>query len=100
MERLNVYKGEGNMDANIEKIFKIMKKRYNLDFSESEDLQYEQLLGYKIGLSSTDLLYLYFDIEKEFGIKIPEEHIISGKFSTLNNIIQMIQNELTVNDNV
>lgn len=98
MERPNAFKGEGNMDANIEKILKIMKIRFNLDFLESwETVQYEQLLGFKIGLRANDLLYLYFDIEEEFGIRIPEEYIIGGKFSTLNNILEMIQNELDRN---
>lgn len=42
----------------------------------------EDLLGRIFMFKARDLLYLYFDIEKEFGITIPEEVIAAGKFNT------------------
>ncbi len=87
------------MDENIEKLVMIIKERFNMDLSDClKDIQDEHLLGNKLRLSAGDLIYLYFDIEKEFGIKIPQEHIFNGKFSSLTNIAQMIQCELDSNN--
>ncbi len=87
------------MDENIEKLVMIIKERFNMDLSDCwKDIQDEHLLGNKLRLSAGDLVYLYFDIEKEFGIRIPQEHIFSGKFSSLTNIAQMIQCELDSNN--
>jgi acyl carrier protein len=47
-------------------------------------------LGKEWGLAPRDLLYLFFDIENEFGISIPEEAIEKGKFDTINNIAGII----------
>lgn len=87
------------MHENMEKLLKIFKERFNMDLSEGwADIQDEHLLGSKLRMEAGDLIYLFFDIEKEFGITIPEEHIISGKFSSLSSIIQMIHCELEANN--
>lgn len=84
------------MDNTCEKMVNIIKGRYNLDFSSNwDDMQNEHLLGSKIRLGASELLYLYVDIEKEFGIEIPEEHIVSGSFGTLRSIVKMIDAQLT-----
>jgi acyl carrier protein len=83
------------MNKIMDVLLRIFKDRFDLDLSGScEEIQNEHLLGSKIGLGAGDLLYLYFDIEKEFGIQIPQEHIVSGKFSSLSNISQMIHEQL------
>lgn len=83
------------MEEIYKKLYEIIKKRYNLDLSnKSNEVKDENLLGNKIGFSTSELLYLYFDIEREFNIEIPEGQIISGGFSTINNIARMIQSQL------
>jgi peptide maturation system acyl carrier-related protein len=87
------------MNKNMDRLLKIFKERFNMDLYERwADLQDENLLGSKLGMRPGDLIYLFFDIEKEFGITIPQEHIISGKFTSLRNIVQMIHCEQGEND--
>lgn len=50
-----------------------------------------------IGMQPRHLLYLYFFVENEFEIKIPENCIISGAFCTFNNICDIIFQELNRN---
>jgi acyl carrier protein len=53
------------------------------------------LLSRDFLLLPSDLLFLFFEIEKEFGIKIPQEAVVSGKFNSFQNIIEVIQAQLT-----
>lgn len=54
----------------------------------------EPLLGEKYCLAPRDLLYLFFDIEKEFGITIPEDDILAKKFNSIKNLIGIIETQL------
>lgn len=57
-----------------------------------------ELLGNILGLSSRHLLFIYFAIEREFQIKIPEYAITEGKFNTFNNILKCIYKEKGINE--
>jgi peptide maturation system acyl carrier-related protein len=48
------------------------------------------LLNKDNGLNAQDMVYLYFDVEKEFNIKIDEKSIIDGRFNTINGITNTI----------
>ncbi len=87
----------GCKDEEIEKRLKgILEKRYGLiQWDVYEKILNEELLGRKWEMSPRDLVYLFFDIEKEFNITIPEKDVIEDKFSTFNNIIDIIKNQLT-----
>ncbi len=50
------------------------------------------------GLKASDLLYLYFDIEKEFNIKISQRFILNGCFKTIYGIIKLIYDQLEENN--
>lgn len=41
-------------------------------------------------LEARDLLYLFFDVEKEFGIRIPGEAVCNAGFSDLNGITGIV----------
>jgi peptide maturation system acyl carrier-related protein len=85
------------MDQIMEKLLAIFKARFERDLSEyCPEIQNEHLLGSKIGMEPRHLIYLFFDIEREFGVTIPQEQIISGEFSNLSNIARMIQHQLEV----
>ena len=73
---------------------RIMKKRSGVDFMEEKLLQDEKLLGRKIRMTARELLYVYFDIENAFGIKIPEIDIADGNFDTFSNILQIVTEQL------
>lgn len=78
-----------------EMVGEIFKQRFNIIFDKLPDDAFdEQLLGRKFCFAPTDLIYLYFDIEEKLGIKIPEDAVVQGCFTTINNIVNMICNQL------
>lgn len=82
----------GDTMIRLKKIF-IDRFEMSLDSFSSEVLG-KNLLGKEFGFAARDLIYLFFDVEKEFGITIPEEDIVAGKFNTFNNILEIIHNQL------
>lgn len=87
-----------NAKKNIEvfnKLLGIFKDRFDMDLSSMEEAALdEELLGRKLKLKPRDLLYIFFDIEKEFSIAIPEKEIDQGCFNTFNNIAETISSQL------
>ncbi|MCW6089675.1 peptide maturation system acyl carrier-related protein [Clostridium sporogenes] len=78
-----------------EALKEIFKNRFQIDFDKmNETAMNKQLLGLEIGMSPNDLVYLLFDIEKEFKINVPKEEIAEGNFCTFNNIFKIISNEI------
>ncbi len=74
---------------------KILKNRFGLEMNSiKEALRDKKLLGQEFGMLPRDLLYLFFDIETEFLIRIPQEAVACGEFNTYNNICKIIYNEL------
>lgn len=84
-----------NIDMNI-KLNNIFKKRFNIDlFDNKSDINInDNLLGKNFRLKARDLIYLLYDIEKEFNIVISEDDIDNIKFNTINNIISIINKAL------
>lgn len=83
-----------NLDI-CERLKKIFLHRFQKDLNScSEEILDNHLLGKEIQLAARDLLYVYFDVEKEFGITIPEDDIAADKFNTFNNIAEIICNQL------
>lgn len=80
-----------NYDKAYEKVNRIFLNRFHINIDQKDATFLDkQLLGYDWGFNARDLLYLYFDLEKECNIKIPQEFIIQGKFKTINNIIELL----------
>jgi peptide maturation system acyl carrier-related protein len=79
-----------NNDIN-KKLLSIFNKRFGIDFSCYTDEFFEkELLGNEINMQPRDLIYLFVDIQNEFGINIPQSFIAEGKFNTFSNIREMI----------
>ncbi|MCX7921473.1 MAG: peptide maturation system acyl carrier-related protein [Clostridia bacterium] len=73
------------------KLKAIFRSRFDLNFDNLGEAALDKnLLGSEIRFAPRDLLCLFFDIEKEFDITIPQETIIAGKFNTFNNIVVII----------
>ena len=51
----------------------------------------EPLTGSTIGLSSVELTYLFFEIEKAFNIRIGEEHLNDYGFRSINTIATIVE---------
>jgi len=95
--------GEGNIMFDHNTVYLALKnifvQRFNIDMEQQEGILLDKhLLGMDIGLEARDLIYLYFDIEKEFDITLPDEDIAEGKFTTFNNIAEIIYNQLQKKD--
>lgn len=52
------------------------------------------LFGKPYYLKPRDMVYLFIEIQKNYNIKIPEEIIISKKFSTVDEISKIIINNV------
>jgi len=73
----------------------IFKNRFEMDLDKCDDEALgKNLLGNEFGMKPRDLIYLFFDIEKEFNITIPQEDIAEGRFNSFNNMIGIIRNQL------
>ncbi len=84
-----------------ETLSKIFNERFKINISNKwNEVQDLHFLSNKFGMAPRDLLYLHYDIEREFDINISEEHIVNDRFTTLNNIIQIISYELKVKASV
>lgn len=69
-------------------------EKLKLDTDKVISNKNEKLLGKKIGLNARDLLILFFRIEEEFNIKIPESIITEGKFTTFKEMEEIIEEQL------
>ncbi|MBU5225968.1 acyl carrier protein [Clostridium senegalense] len=85
----------GDVDINV-RLNNILKKRFDVDlFNNEYNINInDNLLGRKFKLRARDLIYLLYDIEKEFDIEISEFHIDNIKFNNINNIINIINDAL------
>lgn len=78
-----------------ERLNDIFSKRFNIphDFWNTENRE-QHFLGEKIGLIHTELVYLFFDVEKEFNIRLSERAIINEGFYSYNNVLKIIKSQL------
>ena len=75
---------------------KIIFERMKIDMDEVADEDKDYTFFHPMfGFSSTDMLYIFFDVEKEFDIKIPETDINENRFSSFNSIADIIEEQLT-----
>ncbi|MCX7749033.1 MAG: peptide maturation system acyl carrier-related protein [Clostridia bacterium] len=80
------------------KIKDILSERFHIDMNQhKEEDDDKELLGDAWGFEPRHLLYLFFDVEKNFGIAIPEKDIAEGKFNTINNIAAVIVKQIAQN---
>ncbi|WP_243151286.1 acyl carrier protein [Clostridium butyricum] len=84
-----------NIDINV-KLNNIFKNRFDLDLFNNElDINIDDnILQIDFELRARDLIYLLYDVEKEFNITISEDDINNIKFNTIRNIINIINKEL------
>lgn len=76
------------MNVMADKLKNVILGLFNLELQE-KDFD-KLLLSSEIGLSPRDLLYLLFEIEERFNIKISEEQIIKGDLKTVNSILSLL----------
>ena len=78
----------------IEKVLAdIFFARFTLDFIKNSEMKSLKLLG-KTGIPARELLHIYFDVKREFGISIPEQDVAEGRFDTFAHIVDIIEEQL------
>lgn len=82
-----------NTKNEIVDLIKKIKKINKLD----ESLYNSNLCGLHFNLGYVDLLYLFFELEKKFNIKFTLEDINNYKFTSINNIEQIINKKISRN---
>lgn len=68
---------------------------FEIDLTKDNSLLKKNLLGNEIGMAPRDLLSLYFYIEENFKITIPQEAIAKKQFTYFNGICQIIKKQLS-----
>ncbi|MCX7745303.1 MAG: peptide maturation system acyl carrier-related protein [Clostridia bacterium] len=87
------------MSDTVEKLKSIFFNRFEMNLSKCSQEDFDRaLLGSFFNLAPRDLIYLFFDIEKEFNINIPQDEIVEGRFNTINNIADMIDKQLSIKE--
>ena len=78
-----------------ERLNNLFIKRFNINMNKiGEEYKSKKLLGREIGMAPRDLLYLFFDVENEFGIVLPQNRIANGEFDTYNDICKIVHDQL------
>ncbi|NFE59419.1 peptide maturation system acyl carrier-related protein [Clostridium botulinum] len=94
---MNIFSKDTDINVRLNNIF---KNRFCINLFNNElDINInDNLLGRKFKLKPRDLIYLLYDIEKEFDITISKDDIDNIKFNTISNIIKIINKELQQKD--
>ena len=69
-----------------ETLMNLFMKRLNIIIEDKDEL----LFGRKVGLSYRDLIYICFDIEKEFNISFDDDCVENYELTTFNFIKKFI----------
>ncbi|EPY2272403.1 peptide maturation system acyl carrier-related protein [Clostridium sporogenes] len=91
---MNVIVNSSDTEVKLNSIF---LERFQIDLSKYCNLSYRNsnLLSREFGLVARDLIYLLYDIEDKFNITVPQEDIDNGRFNNINNIIDIIDEQIS-----
>ena len=83
-----------NIDINV-KLNNIVKNRFDIDLFNNElDMDIDDnLLQKKFKMRARDLIYLLYDVEREFNITISDDDIDNSEFNTIGNIVKINVNK-------
>ena len=74
-----------------DKIVNILNDKLDVPLAQLESPYWDKpLTGHLFNLSSVDMVYLLFEIEKAFVIRIDPSLLVSYQFSTVNQIAKVI----------
>jgi acyl carrier protein len=77
----------------LDKLSEIIKRRFNFEPKNiSPNWENELLLSSKFNFTARELVYLFFEVQREFALKIPQEYILNGSFKTAGGIAHSILN--------
>lgn len=86
----------GIQDKVAEIIFEILMEHFDITEEKLEERFWiEPLTGFHFGMAGTDMVYLLFEIEKMFDIRITEDQLENYGFSTIEKIVKCVAESLT-----
>lgn len=77
-----------NIDVELANIF---HKHTYIDFIEHKELRTMHFFSGELHIPARELVLILLDIQKNLGVKIPEEALINGQFSTFNSVKRIIE---------
>lgn len=81
-------------NAIIGSIFELLHAKFQINSNLlTEDNLNKPLTGQTFGFTARDLVYLYFEIEKRFGINIEEQQLLNYRFNSINGIKNIINQQ-------
>lgn len=79
----------------LERLNAIIYKLFNIDIDiSSNNIKSVDIFTDKYFLQPRDLVYLFFETQKEFNIRIPQSSIINGCFRTINGIMEIVYSQI------
>lgn len=85
-----------NIEIYLENLF---LENLNINFKENSELKKTHFFSYKLNIPIRELLIIFDLIQTKFNINIPEEYVVSGKFSTFENVYLIIEKCILKNIN-
>lgn len=85
-----------NIEIYLENLF---LENLNINFKENSELKKTHFFSYKLNIPIRELLIVFDLIQTKFNINIPEEYVVSGKFSTFENVYSIIEKCILKNIN-
>ena len=79
------------IDSIQKKLLDILQSKLPCACQELQQYLNVPLTGAPFFFSEIEMVYLLFEIEKEFGIRMRQEQLLSYGFSTLNQITMQVQ---------
>lgn len=77
-----------------ERLNEIFVNRKGINLINECLLKDEKVFDFKIDMLPRELLLIFYDVEEQFCVKIPEKEIVSGRFDTFNHILEIVQKYL------
>lgn len=82
-------------NKNIEdKLDRLLKEKFGCSADKIKLMKEHRFLSSEIGFSATNLLELFLEIEKEFGVSFLRDEILSTQFDNYTELIMSIKKKL------
>lgn len=85
-----------NIEIYLENLF---LENLNINFKENSELKKTHFFSYKLNIPIRELLIIFDLIQTKFNINIPEDYVVSGNFSTFENIYSIVEQCILKNIN-
>ena len=73
-----------------EKVISILQEKLQCPCQEVNQYLDEPLTGSPFFLAETGMVYLLFEVEKQFGIQMEEKELLEYGFSTINQVTDLV----------